>query len=129
MSMIDYGVSECGNGFGSPHPSGKADDAACTHGSYLLGESGTVDETLTELDLLLTGGRLTSIDIVKNAYETAADGDRFKAAQRAIVMTPEFHTLGSPLLMGPRPVQSVQPSTSSAEYKATVMLFLQGGAD
>merc|ERR1712072_891324 len=31
--------------------------------------------------------------------------------------------------MGPRPVQSVQPSTSSAEYKATVMLFLQGGAD
>jgi len=124
MSMIDYGVSDCDNGFGPKYPS-----KSCIHGSYSLGESATLDETITELDLLLTGGRLTSTDIVKNAYETAADGDNFKAAQRAIVMTPEFHTLGSPLLMGPRPVQSVQPSSSSAEYKATVMLFLQGGAD
>merc|ERR1711935_579699 len=102
MSMIDYGISDCNGGFGPSHPAGKNNDAACTHGSYSLGESATVDETLTELDLLLTGGRLTSRDIVKNAYETAADGDRFKAAQRAIVMTPEFHTLGNPSFAGPR---------------------------
>jgi len=129
MSLIDYGVSECDNGFGPRHPSGKSDAAACTHGSYLVGESATVDATLAELDLLLTGGRLTSMDIVKNAYETAGDGDRFKAAQRAIIMTPEFHTLGNPMLTGTRPVQPVVPVTSSGDYKATVLLFLQGGAD
>merc|ERR1711939_974833 len=117
MSMIDYGVSDCDDGFGPKYPS-----KSCIHGSYLLGESATLDETITELDLLLTGGRLTSTDIVKNAYETAADGDRFKAAQRAIVMTPEFHTLGNPLFTGPRPAQPVQSTTSSGDYKATVML-------
>jgi uncharacterized protein (DUF1501 family) len=126
MSLIDYGVSDCNGGFGPSHPSGNND---CTHGSYSLGELASVTESLTELDLLLTGGRLTTSDIVKNAYDTAADGDRFKAAQRVVVMTPEFHTIGNPLLVGPRPVQTVAPVTSSGDYKATVMLFLQGGAD
>merc|ERR1711959_234955 len=75
MSMIDYGVSECDDGFGPRHPSGTGSAAACTHGSYGVGELATMDETLAELDLLLTGGRLSSMDIVRSTYEAAADGD------------------------------------------------------
>ena len=31
--------------------------------------------------------------VVRQAYESAGEGDRIKAAQAAIVMTPEFNTL------------------------------------
>merc|ERR1711959_861786 len=41
MSMIDYGVSDCEDGFGPSHPAGSSTDVACTHGTYLLGDSGT----------------------------------------------------------------------------------------
>merc|ERR1712139_253604 len=46
-----------------------------------------------------------------------------------MVMTPEFHTLGNPLFHGPRPAEPTSPVASSGEYRATVLLFLQGGAD
>ena len=46
-----------------------------------------------------------------------------------MVLTPEFHTLGSSLPLGPRtpvpPVVKEEPRS----YKALVMIFMSGGAD
>mmetsp|Transcript_97170 Transcript_97170/g.208410 ORF Transcript_97170/g.208410 Transcript_97170/m.208410 type:complete len:589 (-) Transcript_97170:194-1960(-) len=125
MSIIDYGVSSCDEGFG-------LGGSSCTRGNLTLGFSGSDKETLAELDLLLTGGRLNSSDaIVRTAYETADEEDKLKAAQRAIVMTPEFQAMGDPLPMDARPANTVEASTATtpSPYKATVMLFLNGGAD
>merc|ERR1719387_138330 len=88
-----------------------------------------MNETLAELDVLLTGGRLSSPEIVQNAYETAAPGDRLKAAQRAMVMMPEFHTMGQPMLIGPRPAKAAEVVSAPSSYKATVLLYMGGGAD
>jgi cullin-associated NEDD8-dissociated protein 1 len=54
-----------------------------------------------------------------------------QAAQQAIVMTPEFNTLGSPLPKSEeRSVnQADDVPASTKPYKALVMLFLHGGAD
>jgi len=122
MSLIDYGVSSCNQGFGQTAK-------GCARGSFGFGESATANETFAELDLLLTGGRLNSNSVVREAFETATEEDRLKAAQRAIVMTPEFHAMGDPLVVGTRPAKVVEELASPTSYKATVLLFLRGGAD
>ena len=45
-----------------------------------------------------------------------------------MVMTPEFHTLGSPLPLGPRTPQPPEVVNEPRSYKALVMIFLAGGA-
>jgi len=123
FSMIDYGVSSCGKGLGFSNP------WSCNVGEFELQEKGTIGDTIAELNLLLTGGRLTSTDIATSAYETAEVGDKFKAAQRAIVLSPEFHTIGNPLPSGTRSEAHVPAVGPASSYKATVMLFMGGGAD
>jgi len=130
MSMIDYGVSACGKGLGySSTAKGYYPWYGCEVGQYQLEAKSNIDETVEELDLLLTGGRLTTSDIAKIAYQQAPDGEKFKAAQRAIVLSPEFHTIGNSLPLGNRTQAQVPVSSSVSDYKATVMLFMGGGAD
>merc|ERR1712224_982229 len=50
-------------------------------------------------------------------------------ALRAIVLSPEFHTIGSPLPDGVREEPETTASPPASTYKATVMLFMSGGAD
>mmetsp|Transcript_87322 Transcript_87322/g.137858 ORF Transcript_87322/g.137858 Transcript_87322/m.137858 type:complete len:522 (+) Transcript_87322:2-1567(+) len=124
MSLIDYGLNSCKSGFG-------AQSRTCRHryGSFHLTESSTVDETLTQLNLLLTGGRSTSMDVLKKVYESDDQGMGFQAAQKAMVMSPEFNVLGPSLAAGPRletaPAQRPDPTS----YKAAVLLWMGGGAD
>lgn len=60
-------------------------------------------DPVAKLDLLLTGGRLaTSAPLVRAAYDEAEEGRKLQAAQQAILMTPEFHTMGAPLPEGER---------------------------
>jgi len=101
-------------------------------GELRFGVNGTIDEMLKELDLLLTGGRLTPQDAatVRTAYDGAPAGEKLKAAQEAIVMTPEFHIFGPIMPNGtrpksPTPVKEHQPQS----YRAVVLLFMAGGAD
>ena len=44
-----------------------------------------------------------------------------------MVMTPEFHTLGSSLPLGPRTTQPPEVVNEPRSYKALVMVFLAGG--
>ena len=82
--------------------------------------------SLRELDLLLTGGRLENKGAVQAAYRR----DGWKDAQKALVLTPEFNTMGNPMSGGVRP-PSPPPSQSGqgSDYKAVIMLFLKGGMD
>jgi cullin-associated NEDD8-dissociated protein 1 len=123
MSIIEHGVSNCDKGFGRS-------TASCSEsGSLTFEEQGSANETLEQLDLLLTGGRLSSKEVVREAYETALPGDGLKAAMRTMVMTPEFHTLGNVSQVGARPTKAPEQVSAPSSYKATVMLFLAGGAD
>jgi len=91
-----------------------------------------VSAAVQELDLLLTGGRLTdeSEQVVRAAYDAANVGDQLAAAQQAVLLTPEFNNFGDPQPDGVRPPKEVQPEGHApADYKATIMLFLAGGAD
>merc|ERR1719183_2287104 len=44
-------------------------------------------------------------------------------------MTPEFHTMGNISTAGQRTIEAARDIKKSRPYKATVMLFLAGGAD
>jgi len=52
MSLIDHGLGPCDKGFGD-------DGNGCTNGKPTLGELECVQPTIDQLDLLLTGGRLS----------------------------------------------------------------------
>merc|ERR1740129_1796215 len=107
----------------------------CPQGK-LTWSSGTADSdterTLAELDVLLTGGRLTNATkaVVRKTFEQAPEALRLEVAQQAIVMSAEFNTLGRPMPQGQdRVVQPKVSVPSGRPYKAVVMLFLAGGAD
>jgi cullin-associated NEDD8-dissociated protein 1 len=106
---------------------------SCPQGTFTWEEAVTANETITRLDLLLTGGRLAprTRELVLSAYTSAQDGAQLQEAQRAIAMSAEFNTLGNPLpLDTPRvevPEQEVK--SSLRPYKALVYLFFDGGAD
>jgi len=131
-SLIEYGVSPCADGFGV-WDGRNGGQTGCYKGALSFAEAESVDATLQELDLLLTGGRLTPVDAaaVRAAYEGASTGAGLKAAQHVIALTPEFHNAGVPKPNGTRPASEPPASVnmSKGEYKATVMLYLGGGAD
>ena len=107
-------------------------DTICPQGRMTITLADNDDETMRELNLLLTGGRLSSDmqRIVRGVYDAASHGEKIEAAQQAIMMTPEFNTLGDPLPLGTRELATTQPeSASNRSYKASVLLCLWGGAD
>jgi len=117
-SLINQGLSNCDGGFG-------VEVGDCSAGSTSFVEKSDMSEALAEMDLLLTGGRLEAKGAVQAAYQR----DGWKDAQKVMILTPEFNTLGNPMPGGVRP-PSPPPSTGTASsYKAVVMLFLKGGMD
>jgi len=122
LSLVEHGISNCGSGFGIA-------TRVCGQGVLNFTENATVSETLNELDLLLTGGRLAHQSVVRDAYEAASGQDRLKAAQQAVLLAPEFHAMGDPLPAGTRQPSPPENAPEPRSYKAAVMLFLGGGAD
>jgi len=136
-SLIKNGVSgACDSGSGLGIRVNDITDGTwrdvCPQGTLTWQGRDTMNETLEELDVLLTGGRLTPVakEVVQSAYEQAPKWEKLQAAQQAIVMTAEFNTLGSPLPQeGPRVSNPGSQKPAQKPYKAAVMLFLSGGAD
>jgi cullin-associated NEDD8-dissociated protein 1 len=131
-SLIDHGLVSCEEGLG---PDGQnsacsADAVPSDAGRVSLSKLGTVQETVDLLDLLLTGGRLNHTkSIVQTSIEAASDSDQMKAAQKAVLLSPEFHTIGNPQMSGERPAEPKPSKSAPRNYRAAVMLFLDGGAD
>ena len=97
-------------------------------------------EVVEELNVLLTGGRLSahSQARIEAAFNETVDTQAvysaaMRVAQRLVVASPEFQLRGGnpmpaeplPLPVPPRP----HSSTARRPYKAIVYLFLHGGAD
>lgn len=122
-SLIELGLGPCSGGFGFNAPQN------CSNGQLHLGELECLQPTIDQLDLLLTGGRLNDSAMIRSAWKDAEGGQEYKAAQMAVVMTPEFHTLGDPLPVGPRTPEPPRVTSEARSYKALVMVFLHGGAD
>ncbi|CAL1161568.1 unnamed protein product [Cladocopium goreaui] len=121
VSLIDHGLADCDQGFGV----GVTD---CSSGGFAFQEAtGGMSASLPELDLLLTGGRLEAKHAVQAAYHQR---NGWKDAQKAMIFTPEFNTMGNPMAGGVRPPSPPPSQTGSGSgYKAVVMLFLKGGMD
>ena len=105
----------------------------CPQGSLTLAETGSLNETISNLDMLLTGGRLTphTRGVVLDAYNSAEDGAKMQAAQKVIAMSAEFNTLGNPLGLDiPRAEVPPEPVKSNRQaYKVLIFFYLTGGAD
>lgn len=54
---------------------------------------------------------------------------QIQVVQKAVILSPEFNTMGNPFPMGLRPVVPPEPVKEPQDYKAVVMVFLNGGAD
>jgi len=138
-SLIQDGVSEdCGGedgrGLGIRTQTvkfGRRRDL-CPQGLYGWQQQGGMESTISELDLLLTGGRLSpkAKQVARTMYDKALPSERIRAAQLAIVMSAEFNTLGMPLpLDDPRVAVPPVELEAPRSYKAVVLVFLAGGAD
>ena len=116
---------------------------------------GNADQVVKELDLVLTGGRLSSASrqLIEHVYsETVLSDGRIEALSRAqamIALSPEYHstnvasdsgdsapTTGSvtyrdekPSNLAPVTVGRQQETTPASDYKAVVYLFAAGGMD
>lgn len=113
----------------------------CPQGRLTFEGSANATETLDELDLLLTGGRLTNStkNLVRAVHvDTPGHVSGLKAAQQAIVMTAEFNTLGDVGMLEHQNgsaatlLEQLQTKTLTADlhtYKALILLFMEGGAD
>ena len=125
LSIIKHGgLSDCDGGLGLA-------TETCGQGQSFTKAWGSQSEALEELNLLLTGGRLTnkSQQIAQAAYEK----EGIQAAQEAIVLAPEFNALGDPRPEGSQRDDANEgaPTTTRApaSYKALINLYLGGGAD
>ena len=65
--------------------------------------------------------------IYKSIIFPLVSRDFLQFPRMAMVMTPEFHTLGSYLPLGPRTTQPPEVVNEPRSYKALVMVFLAGG--
>jgi uncharacterized protein (DUF1501 family) len=93
-----------------------------------------VQGTLSELNVLLTGGRLNTMHL-EEICNGASSQDPMKTVQKAIVLSSAFNTLGDAQPTGLREVVDTAAATGPVQpynvtaYKAVVLLFLEGGAD
>ena len=117
LSLVEYGMTSCERGFGmrpSPHsycddvrnnrPGYPADDYWAGNLTWMPSGSGpeAASEAIRELDLLLTGGRLSHASrvIIEEAFVIQANDssrtmrDARNAAVELMASSPEFNTLG-----------------------------------
>ena len=165
-SVSKYGLSDCGDGFGSEKERFKMKDRpyeeyfAC--GSlkrvpcqlkWKPSQWGNADQVVKELDLVLTGGRLSSArrQLIEHVYSEAflSDGriEALSSIQAMIALSPEYHSTNVasdsgdstpttityrdeiPSNLAPVTVGRQQETTPVSNYKAVVYLFAAGGMD
>eukprot|EP00615_Pteridomonas_danica_P005739 CAMPEP_0114339626 /NCGR_PEP_ID=MMETSP0101-20121206/7849_1 /TAXON_ID=38822 ORGANISM="Pteridomonas danica, Strain PT" /NCGR_SAMPLE_ID=MMETSP0101 /ASSEMBLY_ACC=CAM_ASM_000211 /LENGTH=1907 /DNA_ID=CAMNT_0001472645 /DNA_START=590 /DNA_END=6313 /DNA_ORIENTATION=- len=150
ISMIKWGLTDCYEGFaiidGSVCSTSKlktpelywAGNLSYTPSQHAL----STKDIIKELDLLLTGGRLNEkgYEVIEYAYDTVLDGegyspyDNLQAAQKLMMMSPEFHSTNMNILKSDEDGNrnDVENNTSTNDikpYKAVIYLYLDGAMD
>ena len=133
-SLARHGLTSCEGGFGFERESRSCERASVASSDGVLAwrpEGSSPQQVVDEIDLLLTGGRLHPH--TRRSIEThyAAEGGPLAAlrtAQELVVATPEFVTTNDNAKTTPRPpVERQVPA--GGDYRAVVVLFLNGGMD
>ena len=142
LSLIDNGLSSCLGGFGRQcsHWKLRRDypDVEWSDGQVTFAPAqSSAAEVVSELDLLLTGGRLnvnaTAVITSRYEEELASSGDAQSAlqlAQQLMVAAPEFHATNlNPPAEAPRPSSGKGSAGGAGNFKAIVVMYFGGGAD
>ena len=143
-SLIMYGLTSCFGGHGVDFP----DRRRCYDGTQAArwGSEGQLSfkptsqvssAVITELDLLLTGGRLDpdSRQTIERRHAqqlvaTNSHSEALRAAQELFVYTPEFHSTNmNNKKSTARAEQSDSTDSLGRPYKAIIYVFLAGGID
>ena len=132
-SLIRYGLTSCADGFGSTTVARDCDNASGTADGALewRPKNSTGAAVVEELSLLLTAGRLNDDNkqLIGRRYDSAPDlRAGLVAAQELLTLSPEFSSVVENVPTTPRP-QRRQQVASGKPYKATVVIFLNGGCD
>jgi len=147
-SLVDYGLTTCNYGFAdniidgtsrkcTPAHKANGDTDKTADGKLTFVPSSTdADLVVSELDLLLTSGRLSSNTkaVASSAYgATILDGgshlDALKKTQKLILASPEFHTTNHNV-----DTKTTRPATPDSAslgrpFKALIVISLEGGCD
>ena len=143
MTSLTHGLSACYSGFGRACANNRLrntyTDYDFSDGKLTLDiPSGLSDASavISELDLLLTGGRLnanatTTITSLYNQRKVSHGMHAaYQLAQQLFVATAEFHAtnMQTPTHM-PRPTPSSGGTSVASDFKAIIVLFFAGGVD
>ena len=153
FSLINNGLTSCASGFGTPKASrtcscGSAADCkrrlTASGGLTFAPTSTDAAGAIRELDMLLTGGRLNerSREIIEREYNDAltltqsdlqgASGlpsDGVRRATQLIIGSAEFHSTQANVLKSQERSPPTVVASQGRPYKATVVIYLKGGAD
>jgi uncharacterized protein (DUF1800 family) len=147
--LIDYGLGHCNFGFGSDELKSyglslSALGRTCNNDKYketpndgwlaYTPTATTASGIVEDLDLLLTSGRLSSHSraIIEGAYDGTDDG--LKNVLKLFTNAPEFHATNAHCREGCELLRPISAPGECAgdgcrQYRAVIVVFLQGGAD
>ena len=143
LSMIKYGLDSCYGGLGVPSIT-DYDDTECrwrVPGQYVnasaypnFTSTGTTDaEIVNDLATIMTSGRLNAglREVVTSIIAKEGDrGQKVIQAQQLIASSSEFHSTGTIHNHGEtRGATTPFTNPKNADYKAIVVLMLEGGLD
>lgn len=135
--MIDLGLTDCYQGFGESTvlDCDRSADKDNSRGQLSYVPTKTiVRDIIDELALLLTGGKLNDVSekTIRKAYKNYDnDVESLKLVQKLFIMTPEFHMNGvfNPSTTKREPLKTSIAPDEDGDYKAVIMVFLDGGFD
>ena len=125
LHLLRNGLSQCQPGFARREPFGGCGEE--TRRGRLAYAPRTAD-AVAELDELLTAGRASAATL-REAARARTETQATEAAQMVFVAAPEFHTTGALPRPGPAAVEAPPAAVAADEFRAVVVLYLDGGAD
>lgn len=142
-SLVRLGLTNCAAGFGSALQGSRCNSLTnqrlLADGQLAFSpQSWDSASVVTELNMLLTGGRLSSVSqgVIQAAYDatmmqSASEMEALRSAQELFLSTAEFHVTNMNAMRATPHVLRQSQSTASLgrPYKAIVYLFLNGGLD
>ena len=143
ISLIRFGLTKCNDGFGSTLLKSEyrcqknlniIPNSRTTADGWLNYEPDNIsdpNQTIEELNLLLTGGRLDNVtkNLMHSAYSTDLSYAGLRKAQELLSISAEFHTTNNNVLTDKEPPTSEDVQSQNRSYKAIVVVFLHGGCD
>ena len=138
-SLMDHGLTSCFGGFGQYwHPNGRNCRRISyehTDGNLTFAPTGTAQEIVSQLSLVLTADRLhpTSRNLFVREYTAVAQSSSAANAMKRLLklfaLSADFHVTNSNIQFNTLRPAPTTITGSGRRYKAIVVVFEAGGAD